>query len=69
MKIAVLESLCEAQMLEAALKAQGIPHTMRSYHDLALDGLFQGLQGWGHVEADEEHRAAILAALDDLRGG
>ena len=66
-KIAVLDTLCQAQMLESALKDQGIPHTIRSYEDLVLEGLFQGSKGWGHVEAAEEHRGAILAALEDLR--
>ena len=66
-KIAVLDSLFEAQMLESALKEQGIPHIIRSYHDLALDGLFQGIKGWGHVEAAEVVREAILAVLGDIR--
>ena len=60
-RIAVLESLAEAQMLASALEEQGIPHVLRSYHDSALDGLFQRLQGWGLVEAPEEQREAILA--------
>jgi hypothetical protein len=66
-KIAVLDSLFEAQSLESALRDLDIPHVIRSYEDLALDGLFQGSKGWGHVEAAEEHRAAILAVLEDLR--
>lgn len=66
-KIAVLDSLCEAQMLESVLKEQDIPCIIRSYEDLVLDGIFQSSHGWGHVEASDAHRAAVLAALDDLR--
>jgi hypothetical protein len=66
-KIAVLDNLFQAQMLESMLKEKGIPHTIRSHADLVLDGLFEGSQGWGHVEAAEEHRTVILAALQDLK--
>jgi hypothetical protein len=66
-KIAVLDSLFEAQSLEAALKERRIPCVIRSYEDLVLDGLFRGSKGWGHVEADEEDRPAVLAVLEDLR--
>ncbi len=66
-KIAVLDSLVEAQSLESALRDLDISHIIRSYEDLVLDGLFQGSKGWGHVEAAGEHRAAILAVLEDLR--
>ncbi len=66
-RIAVLENVCEAEMLGTALLEEGIPHVIRSHHDLALDGLFQGAEGWGHVEADPEHREAILAVLEDIR--
>ena len=66
-RIAILDNLCEAQQLDAALQEQGIPHVIRSYEDLVLDGIFQSSKGWGHVEAAEEHRAAILSALADLR--
>ena len=66
-RIAVLDSLCQAQMLESVLKDQGIPHVIRSYHDLALDGLFQGMKGWGQVEAAEEYRETIVTAIEDLK--
>lgn len=65
--IAVLDSLCEAQMLGAALQSRGIPHTICSHEDLVRDGIFLPSRGWGHVEAFEEHRPAILATLNDIR--
>ena len=66
-KIAVLGDIVQAKMLELMLKEQDIPHVMKTYHDSAYDGLFQGQKGWGHVEAPEEHESDILALLDDLR--
>ena len=67
-KIAVLDNIVEAQMLESLLKEQNIPYVMTTYHDSAYDGLFQGQMGWGHVEAPEKHESEILAMLDDLTG-
>jgi hypothetical protein len=66
-KIAVLDNMVEAQILDSMLNEQEIPHVMRTYHDSAYDGLFQVSMGWGHVEAPEGHRAEILAILEDLR--
>jgi hypothetical protein len=66
-KIAVLNNMVEAQVLESMLNEHDIPHVMKSYHDSAYDGLFQAAQGWGHVEAPEEYREEILALLNDLR--
>ena len=66
-KIATLDNIVQAQMLESMLNEQGIPHVMQSYHDSAYDGLFQGQRGWGHIEASEEHESEILALLADLR--
>jgi hypothetical protein len=66
-KIATLDEIVQAQMLESILNERGIPHVMQSYHDSAYDGLFQGQKGWGHIEAPEEHETEILTLLDDLR--
>jgi hypothetical protein len=65
--IAVLEYEVEAEHLGAELTNRNIPHVMRSYHDSALDGLFQLSRGWGRVEAPREHKDAILAILKDIR--
>jgi hypothetical protein len=65
-KIVVLETEVQAQLLDSLLAEQGIPHRMRSYHDSALDGIFQGPKGWGHVEAPEEYRQEILESLAAL---
>ena len=66
-RIAVLDNIVEAHVLEAMLNEHGVPHVMKSYHDSAYDGLFQGPKGWGHVESAEIHEPEILAILEDLR--
>ena len=66
-KIAVLDNMVEAQVLDAMLNEQKIPHLMQTYHDSAYDGVFQGAKGWGQVAAQERHRAEIMAMLEDLR--
>ena len=65
--IAVLEYEVEAEHLGVELRNRSIPHLLRSYHDSALDGLFQLSRGWGRVEAPREHKDAILTILKDLR--
>ena len=65
-KIAVLDNEVQAHLLDSVLSDRGIPHMMRCYYDSAYDGLFQFGKGWGHVEAPDEHREAILEILADL---
>ena len=65
-KILVLDDEVQAQLVDAVLTDQGIPHSMRSYHDSAYDGLFQGPKGWGHVAAPEEFRDRITRIVEDL---
>jgi len=67
-KILVLNNEVEARLLDAVLAEQQIPHLMRTYHDSAYDGLWQQQQGWGHVEAPEDHKEQILSIYEDLRG-
>ncbi len=66
-KVAVLDNIVEAQVLESILEEQGIPHVTKTYHDSACDGLFQKAMGWGHVEAEERFAPEILAILNALR--
>lgn len=65
-KVAVLESELQARLLSAELDERGIDHVIRSYHDSAYDGIFQGPKGWGHVEADDGAADAVRTILDDL---
>jgi hypothetical protein len=67
-KIAVMDDVVQAQMMELMLKERNIPHAMHSYHDSAYDGLFQEQKGWGYIEASEEHEPEILSLLNALKG-
>jgi hypothetical protein len=67
-KIVVLQSFDEAEVMGIVLKQCGIPHRIRSYHDSALDGIFQITKGWGHVEAPEEYRDQIKEIHAGLPG-
>jgi hypothetical protein len=66
-KIAVLDSDVESQIVCSILDDQGIPYFARSYHDTAYDGLFQVQKGWGEVCAPAEHKDEILEIINDLR--
>ena len=65
-RIAELSSEAQASALDALLEERGIAHITRTYHDSALDGVFQAVKGWGHVEAPPEHRDEILAILAEM---
>lgn len=65
-KISGLDNEIQAQLLKSVLTDEEIPHMVRSYHDTALDGLFQGQYGWGHIEAPPEYKERILGIIDDL---
>ena len=64
--ILTLDTEVQARLLDSVLTSQGIPHVMRSYHDSAYDGIFQGPRGWGRIEAPAEFREDILAIFNDL---
>ncbi len=65
-KIVVLDNEVQAQILTSQLTEAGIPHRLRSYRDSALNGLFQGTRGWGHIDAPLEFKEQILAMLDQV---
>ena len=67
MKIAVLESTIEAQLVESILASLKIPHRIQSFHDTAYDGLFQFQKGWGALWAPLTHENTILEILANLR--
>lgn len=66
-KIAVLEDQFEAQLLSSILTERDIPHSLRSYHDTAYDGLFQAVKGWGSLYAPESYKKEISEILDEIR--
>ncbi len=65
-KIIIFENEVQARHMEAILKERKIPHLIKSYHDFALNGLYQFQKGWGHLEAPEEYRTEIEEISDDL---
>ncbi len=65
-RIAVLDSVVQAQALEGVLTDRDIPHMIVSHYDHAYDGVFQLQDGWGHVQAPVEHRDEILTILAGL---
>jgi len=66
-KIAGLENMLEAQLLESFLMEKGIPYRLRSFHDTAYDGLFQFQKGWGELFAPPAFSDEILEILKDIR--
>jgi len=62
-RILIIENAVEAQRIKDILDSAGIPHIIRSFHDSAYDGLFQGQQGWGALLADKKHEKKILELL------
>ena len=65
-RIAILENEIQAHKLGVMLTENEIPHSIHTYHDSALDGLFQAQKGWGCVEAPESYKEEILKILDEL---
>jgi hypothetical protein len=65
-KIMGFKNEIEAILLDEILTEKNIPHIIRSYHDSALDGLWQTQSSWGHVEAPEKFREEILKIYNEM---
>ena len=65
-KILVFNNEVEARLLDSLLSERDIPHMIRSYHDSALDGLWQLRAGWGDLLAPEEFREEILRIYNEM---
>jgi len=66
-KVAVLDNEVEAQLVDGLLSDQDIPHVMRSYHDSAYDGIFQGAGAWGHIEAPLSFHEHVMRVIKEIR--
>jgi hypothetical protein len=66
-KVAVLESMIEAQLIDSILNEQNIPHQIRSFHDTAYNGLFQVQKGWGELRSPALYKQQILKIIDIVR--
>ena len=67
-KIAVIDNEVQAQLISSVLEERSIPHLIKSYHDSAYDGLFQGQKGWGHIEAPAQFKDEILEIIKGIGG-
>ena len=66
-RISVLESAIEAQVIEAILKEEKIAYRIRSFHDTAYNGLFQFQKGWGELFAPAVHKDQISELIKNIR--
>jgi hypothetical protein len=66
-KVATLENEFEAQIVKSILEEREIPHYVKSFYDVAYDGLYQKSQGWGAVFAPIEYRNEIVEIVGDVR--
>jgi len=66
-KVDILESEIEAQLLDSILNERSIPHRIQSYQDTAYNGLFQTQKGWGHVSCPRYWSEEIGAILSEIR--
>jgi hypothetical protein len=71
-RVKVLQSVFEGQQAEALLKEAGIDCMVVSYHDTAMDGIYQEGKGWGEIRVPESRKAqaeeALAEGLKDLGG-
>jgi hypothetical protein len=67
-KILTVDDEVKARLLEKVLSEKKIPFLLKSYHDTALDGLYQLQMGWGYVEAPPRFEAEIREVYEDLFG-
>lgn len=64
--IATVRDELQARLVAAVLEEREIPHLLRSYRDLAFNGVFQGPSIWGRIEAPASRREEILTIIADL---
>ncbi len=65
-KILIIKNQVEASLLDEILKERDIPHIIKSYHDLAYDGLWQTPTAWGQLDAPEEFKEQILKLYEEM---
>jgi hypothetical protein len=65
-KILTIKNQVEASLLDEILKEREIPHIIRSYRDLAYNGLWQTPTAWGQLDAPEEFKEQILKLYKEM---
>jgi hypothetical protein len=63
-----VRNLVEANLLEAALAAEGIPGFVKVYGDPAYYGVWTFNDAYGQVECSPEHRERVERLLAAIRG-
>lgn len=66
-KIAILENEFEAQVLQQILQEREVEHYLKSFHDIAYDGLFQSSHGWGAIFAPKKYECEITEVIAEIR--
>lgn len=66
-KIATLDNEVEANLLSLILEKEQIPHTIKSYHDIVYDGIFQLQKGWGSIISSPVYEKKIVEILTNIR--
>jgi|APFre7841882590_1041340.scaffolds.fasta_scaffold90414_2 hypothetical protein len=57
----------EANLLEAILATEGIPHYIKAYRDPAYRGIWTFNDAYGQVECPPEHRDRVAEILQGIR--
>ncbi len=65
-RVLILKNAVEANLLEEVLNEKKIPFLVRSFHDLAYDGLWQTETAWGQLDAPEQYKEEILKIYNDI---
>jgi hypothetical protein len=65
-KILILRNAVEASLISEILTEKDLPYLIRSYHDLAYDGLWQTSTAWGQLDAPEKFKEEILKIYEEM---
>jgi len=66
-KVDVLESQFEADLVEKTLADRGVAARVREHRDSAYDGLYLPQQGWASLWVEEEDRERAAAVVAEVR--
>ncbi len=67
-RVLVLESFAEAQVVGALLAARDAPYLIRPFNDPAFGSFWRAAGGWGELLSYAEHRGEIGELCLSLRG-
>ena len=65
-RVVVLSSRFEADLVEDALKREGVPHLIQGYEETAYNGIFIPQKGWGALLVPEGMKKTALAVIEPL---